>query len=158
MMKKTIAVLAIVTTMATAGTAFAYKGMGNNGKGMHPDCPLLTQGGNPPVQMPQLDQKTKENIMKFCTDNAGLRKQMQMKQAEMRALMRSDNPDPKQAAALAGELFDLRYTLQNKARQAGLEGWMPMIGCDMRGIHGRGGGKGMGYGMKNRMAAPCPAQ
>lgn len=133
-MKKIIAAFAVVTMFA-AGSAFAYKGVRNNGQGLVPDCPMLNQEENTQISIPQIDAATQERMAQFYADTAGLRKQMAMKLAEERALMLGDDPDPKKAAALAGELFDLRHALQNKASEAGIE-WFPMMGAGMRGFHG----------------------
>jgi Spy/CpxP family protein refolding chaperone len=141
-MKKKIVALALISslTMATAATANWNKG--NMGGG---DCPQR-QG-----QVQQLDQATKDKLQQFFTDNKELHKEMIMKQAAKRALMRSDNPDPAAASKLAGELFDLRTTIREKAVAAGVEqyighGRMGMMGAGP-GHHGGGRGKGMGQGM-----------
>ncbi len=133
-MKKQILAIALIgsLTMATVATANWGK---NCGQG-YADCPQM-QG-----QYQQLDQATQDKIKQFFSDNQGLRKEMMMKQAEKRALMRSDNPDPQLAAKVAGELFDLRTSLRAKAVEAGVDQY---VGKGQ----GRMGGGGKHHG--NRM-------
>lgn len=91
----------------------------------------------------QLDAATKVKVDKFYNETTDLRKQIVMKHAEERAVMSSDNPDPAKAAKLAGELFDLRTTMQAKAEAAGVAGICQCddyAGPDHRmGPHDRGG-------------------
>ncbi len=56
----------------------------------------------------------------FFADTKDLRKQMFVKQAEKKALLHSRTPDAEAIAKITGELFDLRATLQEKAKEAGL--------------------------------------
>ena len=66
-----------------------------------------------------------------------------MKQNERMALMQSDNPDPARAAKLAGELFDLRASMQSKAQAAGIQG-AGGRNCDGPGRGNYHGGRGYG--------------
>jgi hypothetical protein len=134
-MKKKIAaaVLILGLTMTTAATANWNRGKGNCG---------CTQ-----MQMQNLDPAVQEKVTQFRTDNQSLFKEMAMKRAEKRALMQSSNPDPKLAAQLTGEIFDLRTTIQLKADEAGVAQY---IGPMNRGGNGKGGrgnfaGKGSCY-------------
>jgi hypothetical protein len=68
----------------------------------------------------QLDDATKAKMEKFRTDTLDLRKQMAMKRAEEVALIRSETPDMDAVRKTAGELFDLRMAMQEKAKAAGL--------------------------------------
>jgi hypothetical protein len=70
-------------------------------------------------------------IEKFFSDTKDLRKQMFIERAEKRALMHSHNPDPLAIAKVAGELFDLKNTLHDRAIAAGLKGHFHGMG------HGR---------------------
>lgn len=105
--------------------------------------------------MQQLDADTKAKITKFFKDNQALHKQMAMKRAEKQALMRSDNPDAQAVAKVAGELFDLRTELHEKAEAAGVSQYLGrMMGGQGR-MGGRGmGGPGMGQGMDPGTTAP----
>jgi hypothetical protein len=74
-------------------------------------------------------------IDQFLADTQDLRKQMFVKRAEERALMHNRTPNAEAVAQAAGELFDLRTKIHEKAQAAGLT------------KYGRGmGGRGMGHG------------
>jgi zinc resistance-associated protein len=72
----------------------------------------------------------------FMTDTADLRQNLAAKMGEYRALMAGDNPSPKEAGKLAGEIAGLKNQLREKAVAAGV----PFKG------HGMGMGMGMGMG------------
>ena len=72
------------------------------------------------MQQQQLDEETIKARDTLLSETVELRKQMAQKRAEKRALMKSDNPDPAKAAALAGEIFDIREQLRTKANAAGV--------------------------------------
>lgn len=83
----------------------------------------------------------------FMVETAGLRKQLAVKQAELRALMAQTNPDEKKVAAATGEAYDLRNTLRQKARERGIESEFGLQECgpDTRGVARKGGfGRGKG--------------
>ena len=145
-MKKKIAAVAIVLTLATVGIASARGGM-SGGMGMGMNCPPM-QG----QMYQQLDKATQDKLDAFQRDTQALRKQIVMKHAEMRALMQSETPDPATVSKISGELFDLQANMQDKAKAAGVASYLggPCgmgMGKGMMG-HGRGG---MGMGMGNRM-------
>jgi hypothetical protein len=150
-MKKVLFITALV-----AGIGFAGLQQASAFQGMSGGC---YKGG---AAYSQLDAAAKAKVDKFIDETQGLRKQMVMKHAEERALMSAENPDPGKASKLAGELFDLRNTLQAKAEAAGVQGMMPGCGGPqgMMGPHhghrrGMGmmqGGPGAGAGMP-----PAPA-
>ncbi len=71
-------------------------------------------------QFHHLDKATKQKIEQFQKDTQDLRKQIVMKRAEEAALTRSETPDIKAVRKTAGELFDLRMAMQEKARAAGI--------------------------------------
>jgi hypothetical protein len=75
-------------------------------------------------------------IEKFLTDTQGLRKQMFIKRAEERALMHSRTPNAEAVAQAAGELFDLRTKIHEKAEAAGLKRYGRWMGERKMG-HGR---------------------
>ncbi|KAB2889262.1 MAG: periplasmic heavy metal sensor [Desulfobulbaceae bacterium] len=128
-MKKKIAAIVLVASLATAGVAAARGGMG-----MGMGCPNMA-----PQAYQQLDDATRGKIDAFYRDTQDLRKQIVMKHAEMRALMNNQNTDPAAASKLSGELFDLQTVIQDKAKAAGVSQYVG--GCGM------GGGMGMGRGM-----------
>lgn len=143
-MKKTIAAAVVAVTCLTAGSVLAYNGHRNGGNNVY--CPVNR------VQMQQFDAAMQAKVNTFLTENAGLRKQLAMKTAEYQAVMMTASPNPSQAAALAGEIFDLRYTLQTKAQAAGLAGCLGGMGMG----RGMGGGQGMGRGMGMGMGMGMP--
>jgi Spy/CpxP family protein refolding chaperone len=143
-MKKTIAALALVLSLATVGSASARGGAGycmgyQNG-------PMQGQGYQ------QLDKATQDKLDAFFTDTQDLRKKIVMKQAEGQALMQSDNPNTEALSKVSGELFDLRTTMHAKAKAAGLNSYIGGpgmgMGMGMGMMGGRGGGRGMGMGCR----------
>jgi len=145
-MKKKIIVMVMVAGLALAGTASAQCGKGGGGYG-HPGKKQggMMQGG---MMYQQLDQETKDKLTKFRTDNQGLRKEIVMKRAEKRAMLNSTNPDPAAAAKVAGELFDLRAAMREKAAAAGVDKYMGRFGMGP-GQQGMGGSGPMGRGHGN---------
>ncbi len=146
-MKKYIAALALVAglTMTTAASA----NWGGGGHGYNGDCYWQQMEGSMMQEqvMKQLDPATQEKVNKFFKDNQALRKQIVMKQAENRAIMQSEKPDPQAAATVAGELFDLRTAMHDKAEAAGVSQYLGSMGGGKRGhgpSSGLGGGPGMG--------------
>jgi hypothetical protein len=137
-MKKKIAAIALVLTLATAGIALARGGMGGGyGPGYH----------HPQMQgqmYQQADKATQDKLDAFFRDTQDLRKQIMMKQAERQALLQGTTPDAAAASKISGELFDLQVTMQDKAKAAGVDRY---LGGPGRG--GMMGGRGMGMG--NRM-------
>ena len=136
-MKKKIAAIALVLTLATVGMASARGGMG----GGYGPCYNNSQMQGQMYQ--QLDQATQDKMNAFFKDTQDLRKQIMMKQSEKQALLQSANPDPAAASKLSGELFDLRATMQDKAKAAGVDSY---LGGPGRG--GMMGGRGMGMGCR----------
>jgi Spy/CpxP family protein refolding chaperone len=129
-MKKALVITALVVGVGLVGwqQASAGRGYGGFGPGNY-----YCQGPGP-MAYSQIDQATQEKVDKFFDDTKDLRKAMIMKMAEQRALLRAEQPDPTKAAKVAGELFDLRTSIQDKAEAAGVD--------ELIGPHG-----GMGYGM-----------
>ena len=80
----------------------------------------VDQRGDSSPQFHQLDDAGRAKIERFRADTKDLRKQMAMKRAEETALIRSQTPNVAATRKTAGELFDLRTTLREKAKEAGL--------------------------------------
>ncbi len=143
-MKKALIVTAVVAGIGILGLqqASANWGQGGFGPGFcgGPESGY-TQGGPGFSQLSAEDQAKADN---FLEETQGLRKEILMKQSERLALMQSDNPDPDRAAKLAGDIFDLRTTIQDKAEGAGVT----RNNDNFSGGPGRGymhNGRGYGY-------------
>ena len=138
-MKKGFVVLLAIMTVSFAGYHLAEArpwggGMMGYGGG-YGNCDNCWGGS----QQGQLDEETLKTREKFLSETRALRKNMAIKQAEMAALMNRENPDEKKVAKLAGDIFELRSELRQKATDNGLASGYG--GC-------RGGGPGYGPGMK----------
>jgi Spy/CpxP family protein refolding chaperone len=147
-MKKALVVTALVVGMGLVGwqQASANWGMGGGFHGMGGGC---LKGG---PGYSQLDAATKAKVDKFYDETKDLRKQMVMKHAEEAALMSAATPDAAKVSKLAGDIFDLRTTIQTKAEAAGVPGLVDCGGHPgMRQGMGRGMGQGMGPGMGQGM-------
>lgn len=136
-MKKKIlaAILISGLTMTTVASANWNGPRGNN------DCSMMHMRMQ---AFQNLDEATQAEVKQFYADNQALLKEIAMKRAEKRALMRSDNPDPKAAAKVTGEMFDLRTTLQLKADEAGVAQYIGPMGMGFGKMNGRGGHGGYG--------------
>lgn len=134
-MKKKIVAAILVSGLAITTVASANW----NGQRGNSNCSKMQMQG-----VASLDEATQAKIKQFHVDNQALIKEMAMKRAEKRALMQGDNPDPKLAAQLAGEMFDLRTTIRLKAEEAGVAQYVgPMNkGCNGKGGRGGNGGNG----------------
>lgn len=145
-MKKQIVAIALIAGLTLATAASANWGRGGRGHGPQGDCSMM-QG----QKFKQLDQATQDKIKLFFKDNQALRKEMVMKRAEKQALLQAETPDPQAVANVAGELFDLRTAMHEKAEVAGVDEY---LGAGRRGCGGPGSGMGKRGGqMKN---APSP--
>lgn len=134
-MKKKIVAAILVSGLALTTVASANW----NGQGRNYDCPKMQ------MQMQgiqNLDEATQAKIKQFHVDNQAIIKEMAMKRAEKRALMQSDNPDPKLAAQLTGEMFDLKTTIRLKADEAGVSQYVGPMNKGCNGMGGRGGHHG----------------
>lgn len=155
-MKKQIIAITLVAGLAVATVASANWGRGGYGGQMgYGGCPQVQQG----QMFQQLDQATQDKIAQFYKDNSSLRKEIVMKQAEKRALMQSAQPDPQAVATVAGELFELRTTMREKAELAGVEQYIgPRKGFGGPGFRGLGPcGQGFGRGVHKRGYNPMNA-
>lgn len=135
-MKKHIVIVMVIVGLGWAGMNQAYAGWA----GRAGNCPNFAGAG----YTQQVDPEVQQKIDAFIDENKELQKSIVMKRAEYQALMRSSNPDPASMSKVAGELFDLRTVLQQKADAAGVGQYFgPMGGAGC----GRGfskGGRGMG--------------
>lgn len=120
-MKKTVICLMLIAGLAltTGQSVFGSPYQGGKGKGAY---------GPPDRAMQQLDEQTRQKLEAFQQDNKGLRKKMVVKQAVRQAIMGSKNPDPKAAAQITGELFDLRQQMREKAVAAGVAEYIGPMG------------------------------
>jgi Spy/CpxP family protein refolding chaperone len=143
-MKKQLAGIALIGVLMIAGSASANWGRGAGGYPGGIGCPQ--QSG---MMFQQLDEETRGKITVFQKENQDLRKEMVMKQAEKRALMRQEQPDPQAVARVAGELFDLHTSLQEKAEIAGIA---QFIGHGRQAMAGPGR---QGHGRKGQGGKPC---
>jgi zinc resistance-associated protein len=136
-MKKVFVVTALVVGLGFFGSQQASANWGMNGGACMGTGSLK---GEPCYT--QLDAATKVKVDKFFDDTKDLRKQIIMKNAEEHAVMSSVNPDPAKAASLAGEMYDLRTSMQTKADAAGVTGLIRCGDCDGPGqnMGPRGGG------------------
>ena len=139
-MKKQLLALALITGLTMATVASADWGRGGRGQG-YGDCQQMQS-----QMYQQLDQETKDKIKQFFKDTQPLHKEMAMKRAEKRALMKSDTPDPQAVAKVTGELFDLRTTMREKAELAGVDQYVGHGRMGGMGYMGRGHGCGKGQG------------
>jgi hypothetical protein len=129
-MKKKILAAILVSGLAITTVASANW----NGQRGNYNCPKMQM-----QCMANLDEATQAKVKQFRTDNQVIMKEMVMKRAEKRALMQGDNPDPKLAAQLTGEIFDLRTTIRLKAEEAGVSQYIGPMNKGCNGMGGRGG-------------------
>jgi zinc resistance-associated protein len=111
-MKKVLIAAALVSVLGLSGLQAATAGPGW-GPGDN-SCRECGMGGR------FESEANYKAIEKFREETVALRKTLAVKRGEYRALMHKDNPDEKRAAALSGELFDLRNELQQKAAERGI--------------------------------------
>ena len=129
-MKKKILTTTLVAAIGLAAVS-AYAGWGQRGGGYwnnNMPGPMM-QGPGMQMQYNQVDPAVQEKLDKFFADTTDIRKEIAVKQAERMALIRAENPDPTAVSKLAGELFDLRTTMHQKAEEAGVTAYLgPMNG------------------------------
>jgi len=125
--RKIILTAALTSALALTGIQSALAAPGEmKGPGAQQPCPMQNQmmGMQGMQGGPQMSTEMMKARDAFLNETAALRKNIAEKQAAKRALMRGASPDPEKAAALAGELFDLREQLRTKAQAAGLPAGM----------------------------------
>lgn len=132
----------IIVALVAGLCLVAFQQASARGWGGGPGGDCSCQGYGPGYQ--QLDEATKAKVDAFRSETKALRKQIAMKRAEERALMKSATPDAKAVAEVAGEIFDLKSSLAEKAEKAGV----PMM-TGQRRMERSGGG---------RRPPPCAGQ
>ena len=136
MNKKMIMTAALAAVIGLTGIYHASATPGMAGMKSPADCPRAAA-----MAVAELDGATKAKLEAFREENQALRKEIMMKWAEKKAIMRGEDPDPKKAAQVTGELFDLQATMQAKAKEAGLDQYMEMRmgqGCGKCSMHPHG--------------------
>jgi len=106
-MKKYLAAAALVGLIGISGISMAspqgYYGYGNCGGSRYCD---------------NYSQRDDGKTAAFLEETRELRKQLTVKNSELDALMRQDNPDEKKVATLTGEIYDLQAAMDEKADKA----------------------------------------
>lgn len=157
--RKIILTAMLTSAVALTGIQSTFAAAPGDMKGPGPQypCPMQNQNmgmqGMRGMQGPQMNEEMMKARDAFLNETTSLRKNIFEKQAAKRALMKGTSPDPEKAAALAGELFDLREQLRTKAQAAGLPVGMVNGMGRMGGAHKmacRGHGMGMMGGRDNR--------
>ena len=140
-MKKVLLTAVLVSGLGlfTFQQASAQRGYGGGGDGWNDNCPQCDGQG----YFSEVAEGDQEKLDKFFEDTKSLRKEMVQKRAEKRALMMAETPNAAAVGILAGEIFDLKTTIQAKAIEAGVRKYV--------GRGGRGGCGGPGQGMGNGM-------
>ncbi len=161
-MKKKILTSALIAAVTIGVAATTFAGWGQRGGGYW-NNDMQAPGPRMQMQYNQVDPAVQEKLDKFFTDTQDLRKEIAVKQAERMALVRADNPDPEAAGKLAGELFDLRTTMHQKAEEAGVTAYLGPMNGQRGGRFVGGGGPGMNRGMNkggrymnNMQGGPSP--
>jgi len=153
-MKKLLVAVMALLTVSLAGYHLAdARPWGGGGTMMGPGCGGCYNAGwfADVDDDGQIDEATIKARETFLSQTTELRKKLTMKEAEMSALMSRENPDEKKAAQLAGEIFDLRTQIRQKAIDAGLKPGYGGCGMGM-GMHGRH--RGMMMGPRGPMGPP----
>ncbi|MEJ2057731.1 MAG: hypothetical protein P8X39_07830 [Desulfofustis sp.] len=152
-MKKKIMISTLAAVIAIGVAATSYGGWGQRGSGYgggYMNNNMQAPGPRMQMQYNQVDPAIQQKLDTFFADTQDIRKDIAVKQAERLALLSGDNPDPAAAGKIAGEIFDLRTTIHQKAAEAGVTAYLgPMNG--QRGGRGAvGGGPGMNRGGMNK--------
>lgn len=134
--KKKILIVAMVASLGLAGLQQVSARGWNDG-----DCDCYNNN----ARYQTLDESTKTKIEAFQASSLQLRKQMAMKRAEKTALLEAQTPNPQAVSKVAGEIFDLRQAIKEKANEAGLTRVPRGMGMQPRIAH-----KGMGGGCKGK--------
>ncbi len=108
MIKKILPLLVLLTMSLSisAGNSFAGPGAGCN------------RGQD--KQKQQMDVETRKKYDAFLEETIALRKELEEKAMAYQVIMASDKPDPKKAALVSEEYFQLRDFIRNKAIKAGI--------------------------------------
>lgn len=141
-----IAMLALVVALVSS-QAFAYRG----------GCPGGGPGNGPGAVQQEWTADQKAEFDKFFDATKPLREKLFADRVELRAIMRSDNPDAKAARALAESMNETRNQIIAKAEELGVNEFAGPGSC-LGGRGGRGFGPGHGgYGQKGYGPGNCPA-
>jgi len=128
-MKKQILAIVLVTGLTATSVASANWEHGGNGIGYNSPNGQIVHQMNcqqpmTPPGPPPLDPAIQEKVDQFFTVTRDIRKQIVMKRAEEKALMRCQTPDAAAVAKVAGELFDLHATMHEKGVEAGIRRYL----------------------------------
>jgi len=148
-MKKKIMIGTLAAALAIGAAATSYGGWGQRGGGYgggYMNNDMQAPGPGMQMQYNQVDPATQEKLDKFFTDTQDIRKEIAVKQAERTALLRGENPDPGAAGKIAGEIFDLRTSMHQKAEEAGVTAYLGPKNGQRGGRNAIGGGPGMNRG------------
>jgi len=152
-MKKKILISTLAAAIAIGAAATSYGGWGQRGGGYGGYMNNNMQAPGPQMQMQQynqVDPAIQEKLDAFFADTQDIRKEIAVKQAERMALLRGDNPDPGAAGKIAGEIFDLRTTIHQKAEEAGVAAYLGPRNGQRGGRGAVGGGPGMNGGAMSK--------
>ena len=157
-MKKTIFVLGLVAGLGLTGLQAVCANPGNGG-------PEMAGGFGPPGMAMQQkpDEATLVKIRTFMTENKALRREMAIRMVVQKAIMMSKTPDTAVMAKVAGEQFDLRQAMMDKAKAAGLAAYIGPDGMIAPGGPDRGAAPprmdaGPGQGMMAQRGGGGPGQ
>lgn len=154
-MKKKILTTTLVAAMAMGAATATYAGWGQRGGG-YGNNNMVGPGPQMQMRYNQVDPAVQEKLDKFFTDTRDIRRELAVKRAERMAMVRSDNPDPEAVGKLAGEIFDLRTTMRQKAEEAGVTAYLGPMNGPRAGRHFGPGNRGMNRGMNNMQGGPGP--
>lgn len=141
-MKKKILATTLIAAIAIGTAVTASANWGQRGRYWNDN----NRGPRMEMQSQQLDPAVKEKLDKFFADTQDIRKDIAIKRAEKMALTRSETPDPAAVGTITGELFDLHYTMRQKAEEAGVATYLGSRGRNMGGRDLAQGRRGMGKG------------
>jgi zinc resistance-associated protein len=113
-MKKYLVAAALIGALGFSAISMA-NGRGNYGYGPGPGYGDCNGGGY--CDNWSSSERDDEKVSAFLADTKELRKDLVVKRSELDALMRQDNPDEKKVAQLAGDLYDLQTTMEEKAEK-----------------------------------------
>ena len=123
-MKKYLAAAALVGAIGLSTITMA-NARGNYGSGpgtCYGDC-----SGGRYCDNWSPSEKDDEKSSAFFAETKEIRKAIFVKRSELDALMQQDNPDEKKVAKLAGDLYDLQNSMEEKAEKT--FGNSPRSGC-----------------------------
>ncbi|MBU0675450.1 MAG: periplasmic heavy metal sensor [Proteobacteria bacterium] len=147
-LNKTVVSTALISMIGLTCVPFASANdtFGPNGGTGYGYC------GNSGYQGRNLSDKDAKAYKQYRDETSPIRKDLLVKNSELGAINRQNNPDAKRVATLTGEIYDLQESLDKKAEEAGFtrgsgdrlgmhNGWG--YGHGMMGTYGQGYGPGM---------------